>query len=166
MSMLVRILGWGLVGIAALGAAGAGAVALAARVAPVPAGLGVSDGRLAACPATPNCVSTQADPGDRLHFIEPVELGGPASEAQARIRAVLAAEARTEVLRDEPSYIHAVFRSRVMGFPDDVEFYVDEGAGLIHFRSASRLGRDDIGVNRARMERLRATLEQALRAGG
>lgn len=151
---------WGLAGIAALGAAGVGALAVAARVAPVPEGLGVSGGRLAPCPATPNCVSTQADPGDRQHFIEPIRLAGSAGEAQARIRAVLAAEARAEVLRDQPGYIHAVFRSPTLAFPDDVEFSLDEAAGLIHFRSAARLGRDDLGVNRARMERLRAPLEQ------
>ena len=81
------------------------------------------------------------------------------AEAQQRVREVLAAQPRVELIHDEPGYLHAVFRSPTMGFPDDVEFLFDEAAGLIHFRSASRLGRGDLGVNRARIEEIRRLLE-------
>lgn len=155
---LVKLLGWAAAGLAALVAAGIATLAIQARTVGVPPGLGVRDGRLAPCPATPNCVSTQADPGDRLHAMAPLPLTLPAAEAQEHIRAILAARPRVEILRDEPGYIHAVFRSATMGFPDDVELYLDEAAGLIHFRSAARLGGGDLGVNRARMEDLAAEL--------
>lgn len=156
--MLGRLLKWGLAGAVALGVAGTVALMAVSRSTPVPEGLGVRDGRLAPCPDSPNCVSTQADPADRQHAIAPIPQTLPAAEAQRRIRELLAAEPRAEILRDEPGYLHAVFRSPTIGFPDDVEFAIDEAAGLIHFRSAARLGRDDLGVNRERMEQLRAAL--------
>jgi uncharacterized protein (DUF1499 family) len=59
---------------------------------------------------------------------------------------------RATVLESRPDYIHAVFRSRVFGFPDDVEFLLDEESKQIHFRAAARLGQSDLGVNRARMQ--------------
>jgi uncharacterized protein (DUF1499 family) len=156
--MLIKILRWGALGAVALGALAVGGLAVAAQLVPAPAGLGVRDGRLAPCPPTPNCVSTQADPADRQHYAAPAPFTGPADETQERIRALLAAEPRVELLRDEPGYIHAVFRTPTMRYPDDVEFYLDEAAGLIHIRSASRLGSGDAGVNRARVERLLGAL--------
>ncbi|NJN15385.1 MAG: DUF1499 domain-containing protein [Oscillochloris sp.] len=129
-------------------------LAIAARVVGEPATLGVHDGRLADCPASPNCVSTHANPDDREHYMAPLPLSGSAEAAAARIRAALAAEPKTAIVRDDGTYIHAVARSQLMDYPDDVEFLIDTNAGLIHFRSASRLGYGDGGVNRARMERI------------
>jgi uncharacterized protein (DUF1499 family) len=62
---------------------------------------------------------------------------------------------RATIVTAEPEYIYAEFRSRLLSFVDDVEFYLDDSAKLIHFRSASRLGRGDLGVNRQRMEEIR-----------
>lgn len=157
-----KLIAWAVAGLSALAAAGAATLAVQARTVGMPPGLGVRDGRLAPCPASPNCVTSQADPGDSLHYLPPVPLTAPAAEAQQRIRELLAGEPRVELLRDEPGYIHAVFRSATMAFPDDVELYLDEAAGLIHFRSASRLGQGDLGVNRRRMEDLSARLAAAL----
>jgi uncharacterized protein (DUF1499 family) len=150
-------------GLAALGLVGSGALFIAARTVGVPEGLGVRDGRLAPCPNSPNCVSTQADPSDRQHRMEPIPYDGPVAMIIARIAALVAAEPRTAILSSEGPYLHAVFRSATMGYPDDVEFYVDEAAGLIHFRSASRLGEGDMGVNRQRMEMLTASLSAVLK---
>jgi uncharacterized protein (DUF1499 family) len=158
--MLLRILGWGTLGLLGMGLAGTIALAVAAQLAPQPEGLGVREGRLAPCPPTPNCVSTQADPADTVHFIVPVPLSAPASEAQARLHELLQAQPRTTILREAPGYIHALFRSPTMGFPDDVEFWLDESAGLLQFRSAARMGRGDMGANRARLERLRPELQR------
>ena len=52
-------------------------------------------------------------------------------------------------------------RSRIFRFADDVDFRFDDEARLIHFRSASRLGRKDFGVNRERMEGIRRAYEAA-----
>lgn len=109
-------------------------------------------------PATPNCVSTQAPEDDTEHRAEPVPFEGDADEAMAAIRAVVADVPRMQVEVDEPGYLHAVATTRIMRFKDDVEFLVDEGARLIHYRSASRVGSSDLGANRSRMERMTAAL--------
>lgn len=127
--------------------------------------LGVKDGRLARCKRTPNCVSSQADPGDAEHYIAPIVFQGSSFEALAAVRKAVERMPRAMVVRSEASYLYAEFRSRLMGFVDDVEFLCDEGAGLVHVRSASRLGRRDFGVNRERVETLRAAIAATAKAG-
>ncbi|HEX8693717.1 MAG TPA: DUF1499 domain-containing protein [Longimicrobium sp.] len=103
------------------------------------------------CPRTPNCVSTEAT--DERHAIPPLPFRGTPEEAQARAREALLREPRTRVVLEAPGYLRAEARSRVFRFVDDVEVVVDGPAKLVRFRSASRLGRRDFGVNRERMER-------------
>lgn len=123
-----------------------------------PTYLGVKDGRLPRPRSTPNCVSSQADPADKVHFIEPIRFKGSAPEAIAAARKAVEGMPRTTVIRHEGNYLYAEFRSRLLGFVDDVEFTYDEKAGLLHVRSASRLGARDYGVNRARVEQLRSRI--------
>jgi uncharacterized protein (DUF1499 family) len=104
-------------------------------------------------------VSSQADPADLEHYIEPIRFKGSAHEAIAAARKAVEGMPRTTVVRDEGNYLHAEFRSRLLGFVDDVEFTYDAQAGVLHVRSASRLGRRDFGVNRARVEELRRLIE-------
>lgn len=115
-----------------------------------PDNLGVENGRLAPCPSSPNCVSTQAE--DPAHSIDPLAYTGSVEEAQTQILAILQSMERVAIVRNEPGYIHAEARSRIFRFVDDVEFTFDETAKLIHFRSAARLGQGDGGVNRNRMQ--------------
>lgn len=123
-----------------------------------PTNLGVTEGRLAPCPSSPNCVCTQAL--DEQHWMKPLPLTGTPQEAIERIKAAVLAMPRTRIVAEQPHYLHAEFTSRLFRYVDDVEFYVDEGKGLIHFRSASRAGRSDFGVNRARMQQLRDQLQK------
>ena len=122
--------------------------------------LGVKDGQLARCKRSPNCVSSQADPGDAGHYIAPIAFKGSALQAITEVRKAVDAMPRTLVVRHEENYLYAEFTSKLMGFVDDVEFTFDEKAGAIHVRSASRLGRRDFGVNRARIEAIRAIVER------
>jgi uncharacterized protein (DUF1499 family) len=124
-----------------------------------PDGLGVFAGALAPCRPTPNCVSSQA--ADPEHFVEPLRWTGSAAGAMAALRKAVESMERARVIRAEPGYLYAEFTSRWLGFVDDVEFAVDEAARVIHVRSASRLGRRDFGVNRARVEAIRARLTGA-----
>ena len=121
-----------------------------------PANLGVRDGRLALPRRTPNGVSSQADPTDAEHYIAPIAFRGDAGSA---MRKAVAAMPGASVVREEPNYLYAEFRTALMRFVDDVELYYDETAGLIHVRSASRLGRRDFGVNRKRVETLRSLIQ-------
>jgi uncharacterized protein (DUF1499 family) len=122
--------------------------------------LGVKDGRLPRCKSTPNCVSSQADPADREHYIAPIRFPGKPADAMRAVRKAVESMERATVLREDANYLYAEFCSKLLGFVDDVEFTHDEKAGLIHVRSASRLGRRDFGVNRARVEALRARIEK------
>ena len=122
--------------------------------------LGLKDGKLPRCKRTPNCVSSQADRSDAEHYIAPIRFKGSAVDAMTAVRKAIEAMERATVVRHEGNYLHAEFRSKLMGFVDDVEFAHEEKAGVIHVRSASRLGRRDFGVNRARVEALRAKIEK------
>jgi uncharacterized protein (DUF1499 family) len=112
-----------------------------------PHNLGVKDGRLAPCRRTPNCVSSQADPGDTEHYIAPLEGN------LAALRKAVESLPRTTIISSTSNYLYAEFRSKLLGFVDDVEFFYDGSA--LQVRSASRLGRRDFHVNRKRVERLR-----------
>ena len=123
-----------------------------------PTNLGVREGRLARCKRTPNCVSSQADPGDREHYIEPIAFAGEPAAAMAALRGALEAVPGARIVEAQADYLYAECRSRVMGFVDDVEFTLDAAAGVFQLRSAARLGRRDFGVNRARIESLRRAM--------
>jgi uncharacterized protein (DUF1499 family) len=151
------------VAIAAAAAAIVAATALGGRTMGLfagspPTNLGAKDGRLAPCPSSPNCVASQAVPGDATHHIAPIAFTGDARAAWRALREVVAASARAQIVAERDDYLRAEFASKVMGFVDDVEFLLDPGARAIHVRSASRLGYRDFGVNRARIEALRAQL--------
>lgn len=128
-------------------------VLLVPKLSPPPKNLGVEDGRLRACPKTPNCVSTQAT--DEKHQIDPIKPEMSFEAAQKRMVEVIQSMPRTKIITEKANYIHVEFRSFAWRFVDDVEFYFDESAGLIHFHSASRIGRGDMGMNRKRMEKVR-----------
>jgi uncharacterized protein (DUF1499 family) len=65
---------------------------------------------------------------------------------------------RTTIIEATDSYLYAEFKSKLMGYVDDVEFYLDPAANVIQVRSASRLGQSDLGVNRQRIETIRQKL--------
>src|SRR5882672_10778056 len=120
-----------------------------------PSNLGMKDGRLAPCKRTPNCVSSQAEPQDREHYISPIAFRG----TMAKLREAVESMPRARVIAADGQYLYAEFRTPLMRYVDDVELYYDQRAGLVHVRSASRLGRRDFGVNRRRMEELRALIQ-------
>jgi len=108
---------------------------------------------LTPCPASPNCVSSQAS--DAEHFTEPLRFTGDATLAWNRLKSALGKESRLSIVEDTGSYLHAEAVSLVFRFVDDIEFILDPDAGVIQVRSASRTGYSDLGVNRRRVEHLR-----------
>lgn len=120
-----------------------------------PTNLGVTDGQLAPCPATPNCVSSQATDD---HQIAPLRYTGDGTKALTQVKQAIAALPGSEIMAESDDYLYAEFTSKLMGFVDDVEFYLDDAAGVIHVRSASRLGESDLGVNSKRIAAIRAAL--------
>lgn len=125
-------------------------VAFASRSRPTS---GLVDGRLRPCPTTDNCVCSQ-DPGE-AHAISPLVVTGDPDEAFARLVGRL--DTRYELLSLEDSYAHLEVTSW-LGMRSDLELMLDRDTGLVHVRSASRVGRVDLGANRRRVEALRGEL--------
>lgn len=125
-----------------------------------PGNLGVTDGRLAACPASPNCVSSQASKSDaKQHFIAPLYYEGTGEQAKERLIALLP-EVKCRVVANREGYLQGECTSEWLHFVDDLEFSFDDRTKVIDMRSASRLGYSDLGVNRKRMEEIRTRFNQ------
>jgi uncharacterized protein (DUF1499 family) len=112
------------------------------------------------CPSSPNCVSTQAQ--DAQHAITPLRYQRSTEEAKAALKTAVLALSRTQLVEEDASYLHFEFTSLLLRFVDDVEFLFDDQSKTIHFRSASRIGYGDFGVNRRRMEDIRTLVDGRL----
>ena len=118
-----------------------------------PTNLGVDNGTLKSCPESPNCVVSQTS--DEEHYIEPLKYEIDRDQAYDIFLKILSVVPDTEVTEKNDSYIRTESTSKLMGFVDDAEFYFPEDEKVIHWRSASRLGESDLGVNRRRLEQIR-----------
>lgn len=114
--------------------------------------IGVKDGTLEDCPKSPNCVSTQTT--DEKHKMNPLGYSTTMEEAQTKMKDIIGTFKRTKLITEEDNYLHFEFRTATFKFVDDVEFYFDDSAKLIHFRSAARKGYSDMGVNKKRMKKV------------
>jgi uncharacterized protein (DUF1499 family) len=119
-----------------------------------PSDLGIQNGRLKACPDSPNCVCSYDT--DTQHSIAPIAYAGSASDAITALTKVIQSMERTAIITTSDNYLYAEFTTKLMGYVDDVEFYADGSA--IQVRSASRLGKSDLGLNRQRIEAIRTAL--------
>lgn len=124
-----------------------------------PSNLGVVDGRLSAMPNSPNAVSSQTDVEDKK--VEPLEFEGNLNESNTKIINIINSYANSKIITQSDNYIHIVFQTSSMHFKDDVEFYFDTKNKLIHFRSASRLGYSDMGVNKERYNEIKLKYNSA-----
>ncbi len=122
-----------------------------------PTNIGVTNGKLTGCPTTPNCVSSQVAAIDPDHTILPLQLTGDNPNTIAKLKQVLQGMPNNKIVKETDSYLYTEFTSKLMGFVDDVEFYLDNGSKTIQVRSASRLGESDLGVNRQRIEKIRVS---------
>ncbi len=84
---------------------------------------------------------------------------GNPDRALEKVRALVSTMRGATLVEAKSDYLYVEFRSQMFRFVDDVEFFVDARTNQIHFRSASRTGHSDPGVNRARMERIRKLFE-------
>lgn len=126
-----------------------------------PNDLGITDGKLKGLSATRNSVSSQAHlypdhPMSRYAAIEPLPLVGDAHASMAKLVTTLQATPGVSIKEQRDDYIRAQASTTLLGFVDDLEFWLNKDAGYIDARSASRLGREDFGVNRKRMEAVRS----------
>ncbi|MCJ2164865.1 MULTISPECIES: DUF1499 domain-containing protein [unclassified Pseudodesulfovibrio] len=122
----------------------------------LPNGLGVSSGQLAQCPSSKNCVSSQSS--DREKRVAPIKASGPSDIVMADLIHAIESMKGGRITALDGRYLRAEFTSRVWRFVDDLECYHDVEHGIIHVRSASRVGYSDFGTNRKRVEELRANM--------
>jgi len=123
-----------------------------------PNNLGIASGQLVACPSTLNCVSSKSL--DAEHSITPLTFNSAAEDAFKTLKTVVQSFRQSSIEQETDNYIYAEFTIPIVGFVDDVEFLLDKDAKVIHVRSASRLGESDLGVNRKRIETIRAKFNQ------
>ena len=111
-----------------------------------------SIGQFADCPDKPNCVSTKSDVTS--HKVSPLTYKSSLQEAKNKLIKIVKMLPRSKIINNNESFLYVEFTSQVFRFVDDLEFYFNE-PGIIHFRSASRIGHSDMGVNRDRVEEIR-----------
>ena len=113
-------------------------------------GLGVRNSRLSPLSKKPNCVSSQTESESKK--VNALTYSVDAKEQMAKVVTILSGMPGAKIMQKSDNYVYAVFTTKIMRFKDDVEVYLDDEAKQLHFRSASRLGYSDLGVNRKRYE--------------
>lgn len=125
-----------------------------------PTNIGVTEGKLAPCPESPNCVNSRSN--NSVHAIKAIHFKKPLTQAKAMLalKEALLDLPRIEIIKETDTYIYAEATSKIMRFVDDVEFLFPNTSLIqeVHARSASRLGYKDFEVNRERIESIRAKL--------
>ena len=128
-----------------------------------PDNLGLRDGKFKPPAKTPNSVSSQADlwpehPQREAARIAPLAVKGDGAATIARLAQIIEGMEGARIVERRPDYLYAQFTTKLMRFVDDTEFWFDPAANVVQVRSASRVGRKDLDVNRTRIEAIRARL--------
>lgn len=113
--------------------------------------------RLLPCPGTPNCVCSQDV--TREHTIDPLMYLDEPAEAMLRLKALCTRQLGLKLIEDNEHYLRLECVTSVMRYVDDLEFLLDAEHAVIHVRSASRVGRSDLGLNRKRVEQIRSAFQ-------
>lgn len=122
--------------------------------------LGVTHGKLAPCPTSPNCVCSY---NQDAHHIAPLEFSSSFQNARHQMKQLVTGLKGFILIHEEEDYLRFEFMSAIFKFVDDVEFYFDGQSQLIHVRSASRVGYYDFGANRKRIENIRQLWNGSIR---
>ncbi len=112
---------------------------------------GLLNGQLHQCPNKPNCKSSE-HPDDTAHFMPPIDISDTTSGEALKTLKEIILELKGEIHTNRENYVSATFSSSLFGFVDDFELRVDTNQRVIHFRSASRVGHDDLSANMMRIE--------------
>lgn len=125
-----------------------------------PTNIGINNGSLSPCPSKPNCITSQA--ADEEHFSESFQYSVDKSVALNILKKIILSQPRTKIVSETDNYLYAEYTTACFRFVDDVEFYFPENEQVVHFRSASRLGHSDLGVNKKRIESIRLLFTEML----
>ena len=116
--------------------------------------LGVENGQLAPVSSKPNNVSTQAE--DEAKKVAPLPVKASTAATMDAIKQAVNEYGGAAIQNENETYLYVIFTTDLMKYNDDVEFWIDEVNGVVHFRSASRAGYSDMGLNRKRYDALAA----------
>lgn len=108
---------------------------------------------LSGCNNLQNCTSSTAT--EKRNYVEPLDYDGPATETIESFSALIASQPGTKIIVQTPHYLHATYKTTLLGYTDDLELLLDDNTGTLNIRSASRIGKSDLGANRKRIEALR-----------
>jgi len=122
----------------------------------------MSNPQLRECPESPNCVSTQTQQESKK--MDPIPFELDPKEVIKIIKNVVESLPNTNLQNESGNYLNYIFKSKIFGFIDDVEFLIDAEQKLIHFRSASRTGYSDLGVNKKRMTELKKAIKHKIKS--
>ena len=114
------------------------------------------EGKLRACPNTPNCVSSETTGEKFIEQLKPTDTAELEALWDKSIKSL--SEMGGKVEKQEDDFVWATFQSKLFKFTDDVEMRKDTETGVIQIRSSSRSGKSDLGVNRKRVEALRTAI--------
>jgi len=123
-------------------------------------GLITSEGnypQLSGCDNLLNCTSSTAT--TKRNHIEPFAYTSEPGDVIAKVASIITSQKGTSIQTQNANYLHATYKTRLMGYTDDLEILLEENNDHLHIRSASRIGRSDLGANRKRIEALRALLQ-------
>jgi len=126
----------------------------------VATGLTISDGNppsLSGCDNLMNCTSSTAT--NKKNHTDAISYSGASEGLMDKIAAVITTQAGTNIETLQPNYLHATYKTKLLGYTDDLELLLDEATGVLHVRSASRIGQSDLGANRKRIDALRILLQ-------
>jgi uncharacterized protein (DUF1499 family) len=127
-----------------------------------PDDLGIKNGQLKPCPKSPNCVCSYAEKSDSEHSIDPLTVPSGYKQPMETLKEVVSSLPRMVVVDSKEDYLRVELTSALMRYVDDVEFQWLADESVIHVRSASRIGRSDLGVNRKRVEKIRELWQSAV----
>lgn len=114
--------------------------------------LGVVDGKLSPLGSRPNSVSTQSEGPSKK--VETLAMKDSLEATKQSLLSAIDAYGGAEYIAVEDDYIYVVFVTPTMKYKDDAEFWIDTDNKEVHFRSSSRAGYSDRGLNRQRYEQL------------
>lgn len=114
--------------------------------------LGLENGKLRELPSKPNAVSTQTNQVDKQ--IQPLALKETLKQSKDAIKEALKSYGGIEIKEETENYIYAIATTDKMKYRDDIEIYFDEANKVIQYRSASRVGYSDMGLNKLRYEKI------------
>jgi len=118
----------------------------------IPGHIGLVDGKFSEMPNKDNAVSSQTK--NKSKFVDPLPVLENIENSKAILMKIIETYGNGKVVVNNHNYIHVVFTTDKMKYHDDVEFYFDESENVIHYRSESRIGSSDLGLNRKRYEEI------------